>query len=221
MGDIKNSRKMNSKKLSFILNKIIVNAENRFQDNIISKLEIKVGDDFQVILKDIKSLLLMLLYLDISFISEQVECRFALGYGSIYGYISKESHSEMLGAGLTNVNEILNKKDKKYSFFIEDEISKSILLDTIGLLLEDSLSNLTNKQKEFLYYTTIEDRSFEDIQLLMNVKQRAVYYYAERSKYFLIKNIFEKIVLTFESDREKLEEIYYKGIRLDKGIYSE
>lgn len=51
----------------------------------------------------------------------------------------------MLGPGLTNVNEVLNKKDKKYSFFIQDEIYKSILLDTIGLLLEDSLSNLTNK----------------------------------------------------------------------------
>ena len=53
MGDIKNSRKMNSKKLSNILNKVINSAENRFKDDLISKLEIKSGDDFQVILKDI------------------------------------------------------------------------------------------------------------------------------------------------------------------------
>ena len=150
-----------------------------------------------------------------------MECRFALGYGSIYGFISKDSHSRMLGPGLTNVNEILNKKDKKYSFFIQDEIYKSILLDTIGLLLEDSLSNLTNKQKKFLYYTIIEEKDFRDIESLMKVKQRAVYYYAERSKYFLVMNIFDKIALSFEPDRKKVEKIYYNGIKLDEGLNSE
>lgn len=33
MGDIKNSRKMNSEKLSNILNKVIINAEDKFKNS--------------------------------------------------------------------------------------------------------------------------------------------------------------------------------------------
>lgn len=221
MGDIKNSRKINSDKLTIILDEILIKTEKKFKNKILTKLEIKLGDDFQVVLNDINSLLWILLYLDILFISKKIECRYALGYGNISGTLNKESRSSIRGLGLTNLDEILNHKDKKYSFFIQDDICKTILLDTIGLLLEDVLFNLTDKQISFLYYKVIEDKSLNEIQDLMEVKQRAVYYIAERSKYSLIRNIFEKIELTFTSNLLDLENKYFENFILDKGKYNE
>lgn len=220
MGDIKNSRKINSDKLTIILDEVLTKTEEKFKNNIVTKLEIKLGDDFQVVLKDINSLLLILFYLDILFISKKIECRYVLGYGDISGTINKESRSSIRGVGLTNAAEILKQKDKKYSFFIQDEIYKTILLDTIGLLLEDVLFNLTEKQISFLYYKVIENKSLEEIKHLMNIKERAVYYIAERSKYSLIMNVFEKIELTFTSNSLDLEKKYFDGLRLDKGEYN-
>ena len=216
MGDIKNSRKFDSNELSIIMKNIISNAQQKFNDNMLSKLEIKVGDDFQVVMKDIKTLLQMLFYLDILFMSKNIECRFALGYGTISGEINKNDHSRMLGSGLTNINEILNKKEKKYSFYIENEIYKTILLNSIGVLLEDCLSNLTDKQKDFLYYKVVENKDLKEIEKLMHVKQRAVYYFSERSKYILVTNIFEQIELSFENDIKKLEKTYFKDLNLER-----
>lgn len=34
-------------------------------------------------------------------------------------------------------------------------------------------------------------------------------------------NIFDKIALSFEPDRKKVEKIYYNGIKLDEGLNSE
>lgn len=221
MGDIKNSRKENSERLSNIMMEVISHAEQKFNNDRLSKLEIKVGDDFQVVMKDINSLLNILLYLDIYLKKNNIECRFTLGYGRISGNINKDGHSEMIGSGLTNINEILNKKYKKYSFYIEDEIYKTILLNIIGLLLEDCLSNLTKKQIEFLYHRIVMNKDLNEIEKIMDVKQRAVYDYYKRSKYFLIMNVLEKIELSFMNDSKILEDIYLKDLRLDKGIYFE
>ncbi|QKF82852.1 SatD family protein [Halarcobacter ebronensis] len=217
MGDIKNSRKFDSNELSKIMIDIISNSQKKFENSTLSKLEVKVGDDFQVVMKDIKTLLQMLFYLDISFLSKNIECRFALGYGTISGEINKNDHSRMLGSGLTNINEILDKKEKKYSFYIEDEIYKTILLNSIGTLLEDCLSNLTDKQKDFLYYKVVQNKNLKEIEELMHIKQRAVYYFAERSKYILVTNIFEHIELSFENDTKKLEKTYFKDLNLERG----
>ena len=221
MGDIKDSRKENPERLSSIMMEMIIHAEEKFNEDRLSKLEIKIGDDFQVVMKDIHSLLDILLYLDIYLKKNNIECRFTLGYGTISGNINKYKHSEMIGSGLTNVNEILNKKDKKYSFYIEDEIYKTILLNIIGLLLEDCLSNLTKKQIEFLYNKIVMDKDFAEIERIMGVKQRAVYDYSKRSKYLLIMDVFEKIEFSFMDNIKSLENIYLKGLRLDKGIYFE
>lgn len=55
----------------------------------------------------------------------------------------------------------------------------------------------------------------------MRVKQRAVYDYSKRSKYLLIMDVFEKIEFSFMDNIKSLENIYLKGLRLDKGIYFE
>jgi len=219
MGDIKDSRKYNSDYLSQTLQKVMNNAEKKFYNSLLTKLEIKVGDDFQVVTKDIKTVLSILLYLDISFVLENIECRFAIGYGSISGKMNKCEHSKIMGIGLTNTNEVLNKKDKKYSFYVQNDIYKTVLLDTIGMLLEKVFNSFTDKQKEFLYYKVIEGKDLKEIQLVMNVKERAVYYYSERSKYMFVENVFEQIILSFEKDSEKLFNYYYKDINIDEKNY--
>ncbi|RXJ78318.1 SatD family protein [Arcobacter sp. F2176] len=218
MGDIKDSRKYDQKILSETLNRILIETEENFRDKIITKLEIKVGDDFQVVVKDIKILLSILLYLDIAFMLENIECRFALGYGNIYGNINKTTHSEIMGMGLTNTNEILNKKNKKYSFYIQNDIDKTILLNTIGMLMEEVFSSFTDKQKIFLKFKVIKNKDLKEIKSLMKTSERSIYYFAERSKYFFIMNVFEQIILSFETNSNKLDQNYFKDIKFDEEL---
>ena len=49
--------------------------------------------------------------------------------------MNKCEHSKIMGIGLTNTNEVLNKKDKKYSFYVQNDIYKTVLLDTIGIVI--------------------------------------------------------------------------------------
>lgn len=216
MGDIKDSRKCAAKILSSNLKKILEKANDEFKVNILSRLEIKVGDDFQVVMKDIHSILEMLIFLDISFIRENIECRFAIGYGRIYGKISLSEHSEMISNCLTNTNEILNQKEKKYNFYVENDIDKTILLNTIGLLIENVFSDFTDKQKEFLYLKIVKRMNLKEIQNKMNIKERAIYYYIERTNYSYIMSVFEKISLSFNEDKKEKFKKYFKDMRINE-----
>lgn len=202
MGDIIDSRKIDSEQLWNDINEVINKARDKYSDKIISSLEIKVGDEFQTILEDMDSLLSMLLYLDILFRYKNINCRFAIGYGTVIGNINKKSAYNMLGSGLTNTNELLNNKKERYAFFIQDDIIKTILLNTIGILLKDVLSNLTKKQKEFLFYKVVGELTKEQIELKMEIKHRAFYDLMNRSKYNLLRNIFRQIsdIFTFSED---------------------
>jgi hypothetical protein len=217
MGDIIDSRKINEEQLWIDLNDVINNAKEEFNESILSSLEIKIGDEFQVIMKDINSLLSLLLYLDIYFRYKKINCRFAIGFGDVTGDINYKSAYNMLGMGLTNTNELLNNKKEKYSFFIQDDIYKTILLNTIGILLEDVLSNLTTKQILFLFYKIIQKSNMDELELKMETGQRNLYNYFERSKYNLIKIIFGQISSIFVFDEESLKRKYFNEFKINIG----
>lgn len=217
MGDIIDSRKINEEQLWIDLNEVINNAKEEFTESIISSLEIKIGDEFQVIMKDINSLLSLLFYLDVYFRYKKINCRFAIGFGEVTGNINNKSAYNMLGMGLTNTNELLNNKKEKYSFFIQDDIYKTILLNTIGVLLEDVLSNLTTRQVEFLFYKIIQKSNMDELELKMETGQRNLYNYFERSKYNLIKKISIQISSIFTFDEEYLKRKYSNEFKINIG----
>ena len=212
MGDIINSRKYNAKNLNKNLNSIILESNLKYNNFILSKLEITIGDEFQCVMKDISSLLELMYHIDISLSYLKIKCRFAIGYGTVNGNINNLSAYNMLGTGLTYTHELLNNKNNKnkYRFFIQDDIIMEISLNTIGLLLDDIQSNITMKQTEYLYLKIVKDYSYEQIELKMNIKKRNIYRYNHKSKNILIHKIFTQICLLFNIENDKLREEYYK-----------
>ncbi|KAB7887055.1 SatD family protein [Poseidonibacter ostreae] len=213
-GDIVGSRKKDSLILWEKLNKIINKADNQFNNLLLSPLQIKKGDEFQVVVQDIESVLSLMYYLDICFLSEDIEARFAIGYGKIESNVNRTSTNNMLGSGLTYTNQILNNKKNKYSFYIQDDIYKNISLNTIAVLLEDSLSSVTKKQIIYLYKKVVEKMSDEQLLIELDIKERNLYRYEVKSKHKLINDVFLKISQLFMTNEVELKTEYYKKYKI-------
>lgn len=223
MGDIVKSRNHDSNNLNKKLNEIISNGNQKFSKSILSHLEITIGDEFQCIMKDIESLLELMYYIDIALSYENINCRFSIGYGEVNGNINKNSAYNIIGTGLTYTHELLNNKDNKnkYRFFIQDDKLKEIALNTIGMLLENIQITITTKQTEYLYYKVVKNYTSEHIESIMEIKQRNIYKYEEKSKNKLINKIFIQICLLFDIKNNNLQKEYYKIHNIPNSIIKE
>ena len=196
MGDVIKSRRKDSEVLWNDLNEIVEKANDEFTACILSPLQIKIGDEFQVVMKDIVSSLQLLYYLNVYFTYKNIKVRFAIGYGHIETAINSYSANNMIGKGLTDTYEILNdKKDpNRYRFYVEDNKKIEIALNCIGLLLSEiEEMRISKKQSEYLYRKIVLNQKIDQIAMYMKVSLRAVYGYEERSKYKLFNKIFASI----------------------------
>lgn len=213
MGDIVKSSIHNSDDLWNKFNTIINDANSVFSNKTLSKLEIKItiGDEFQVVMKDIRPLLDLIYYLDISFLKEGINCRYAIGFGSISGDINTLNSYNMMGSGLNNTNRVLNyKKNKnKFRFFLEDDIVKEISLNALGMLLEYVMDDITNKQLDFLYLKVVKQKTDQKISNILKVSQRNIYRLKNKSNYNIINESFQKINLIFNiQNKEELNKYF-------------
>lgn len=216
MGDIENSRDKNSDILWNNLNSVIIEANKKFAKSRLSLLGIKIGDEFQVVMKDVLSLLNLMYYLDVAFLKYDIHCRFAIGYGHIKGDLNKESIFNLMGSGLTYTNELLNNKSNKnkYRFYVEDDIEKEISLNIIGILLESLNKKMTKKRIEFLNLKVVEQLEDIDIEQRLDTKSRNIYRYKEESLYNLHQEIFKKINFLFNTKNKTLMKSYLNDFNL-------
>lgn len=196
MGDVIKSRQKDSELLWNDLNEIVKNANDKFVIDILSPLQIKIGDEFQVVMKDIASMLQLLYYLNVYFTYKNIKVRFAIGYGDIETVINSSSANNMMGKGLTETYEILNdKKDpNRYRFYIQENKNIEIALNSIGLLLSEiEQMKVSQKQSEYLYRKVVLNQEIDQIAESMQVSERSVYGYDKRSHYKLFHKIFTSI----------------------------
>lgn len=196
MGDVIQSRQKDSELLWNDLNEIVKNANDKFVIDILSPLQIKIGDEFQVVMKDIASMLQLLYYLNVYFTYKNIKVRFAIGYGDIETVINSSSANNMMGKGLTETYEILNdKKDpNRYRFYIQENKKIEIALNSIGLLLSEiEQMKVSQKQSEYLYRKVVLNQEIDQIAESMQVSERSVYGYDKRSHYKLFHKIFTSI----------------------------
>lgn len=196
MGDVIQSRQKESELLWNDLNEIVKNANDKFVIDILSPLQIKIGDEFQVVMKDIASMLQLLYYLNVYFTYKNIKVRFAIGYGDIETVINSSSANNMMGKGLTETYEILNdKKDpNRYRFYIQENKNIEIALNSIGLLLSEiEQMKVSQKQSEYLYRKVVLHQEIDQIAESMQVSERSVYGYDKRSHYKLFHKIFTSI----------------------------
>lgn len=196
MGDVIQSRQKDSELLWNDLNEIVKNANDKFVIDILSPLQIKIGDEFQVVMKNIASMLQLLYYLNVYFTYKSIKVRFAIGYGDIETVINSSSANNMMGKGLTETYEILNdKKDpNRYRFYIQENKNIEIALNSIGLLLSEiEQMKVSQKQSEYLYRKVVLHQEIDQIAESMHVSERSVYGYEKRSHYKLFHKIFASI----------------------------
>lgn len=101
-----------------------------------------------------------------------------------------------MGKGLTETYEALNdKKDpNRYRFYIQENKKIEIALNGIGLLLSEiEEMKVSLKQSEYLYRKVVLHQEIDEIAKSMQVSERSVYGYEERSKFKLFQKIFVSI----------------------------
>ncbi|MBE9601479.1 SatD family protein [Pedobacter sp. MC2016-24] len=135
MADVIDSRKKNQEMLMKEF-KEIVNKVNKIAKNeIISPMTITLGDEFQGVVDDLKSAIVVVTLIEEEIIQQQAnfKLRYVIVEGEIDTPINKKSAHEMLGSGLTSARNLLGtSKQSNSRFFIElNENNKSKVLADI------------------------------------------------------------------------------------------
>ena len=155
MADIVGSSETAGNKLMKDFKKVVNQVNQQQQDLLLSPLTITLGDEFQGIVKDLKSGLESIMKIEEALIQLQLDfkLRYVLHYGSIETPINTEIAHGMLGRGLATAREKLEalKSEKDSRFFIETGSPKTDAL----------LNNLL-----FLYQSVLDSWSPKDFGLI-------------------------------------------------------
>src|SRR6478735_336225 len=155
MADIIGSSETAGNKLMKDFNKVVTQLNEQQQELLLSPLTITLGDEFQVIVKNLPAGIETILKIDEALILLQLDfkLRYVLHYGSIETPINTEIAHGMLGKGLATARKKLEelKSEKDNRFLIDSGNSK-----TDGLL-----NNLL-----FLYRSILDSWSPKDFALL-------------------------------------------------------
>lgn len=109
MADIVKSSKFNGAEIMPPFKEMVEKINTNYQSEIISPLTITLGDEFQGVVKSLKVGIKIIFALDELLLTEAFKLRFVLNYGEIQTIISKNNSYGMLGAGLSNARELLDK----------------------------------------------------------------------------------------------------------------
>lgn len=139
MADVVESRKANQTLLIKDFKNIVQFMNKKWNTSILSPLTITLGDEFQGVLKDMNSCYKMVFDIE-EFIIENsmgLKLRYVLNYGSIETPINKNMAYEMLGQGLTDSREQLNKlksKPQRFLVFSNKNEKKTNILNELFFL---------------------------------------------------------------------------------------
>ncbi|MBW3519599.1 SatD family protein [Flavobacterium sp. NKUCC04_CG] len=135
MADIVDSRKADQILLINEFKRIVNYINNRWEMSILSPLTITLGDEFQGVIKDMESCYKLVFDME-EFIIEHslsIKLRYVMNYGIIETPINRDIAYEMLGDGLTQAREQLNKlKASSNRFMIlsdKNEMNSAVISD--------------------------------------------------------------------------------------------
>ncbi|MES0810205.1 SatD family protein [Roseibium sp. SCPC15] len=187
MGDVIGSEKMDRSRLHEVFNDAIskVNVENRTE--LVSPLTITLGDEFQGLLPSSALAFHMANTLRLRLLFEDVPCRFVIGQADIQTPINKELAWNMLGDGLANAREVLNRKQdaNAYRFSLlgasdlKDVSARQSLLDVFGSVLSETERGWSEKQLETISLWDQFSGDADRIAEARGVSRRSVYYTLE------------------------------------------
>jgi hypothetical protein len=164
MADIVGSSKVAGNKLMKDFQKVVAEINLEQEALLLSPLTITLGDEFQGIVKDLKTGLETIIKIEEALIKHQQDfkLRYVLHYGIIETPINKEIAHGMLGTGLATarkkLEELKGKKDNRFQ------------IDTGNLKTDILLNNLL-----FLYQSILDSWSPKDYSLISTFWEKQDY----------------------------------------------
>lgn len=139
MADIVDSRKADQVLLINEFRSVVRSINNKWEASIISPLTITLGDEFQGVIKDMKSCYQLIFDMEEYIIANSLEIklRYLVNYGSIDTPINKGIAYEMLGDGLTYAREQLNKLKSganRFKIFSDKDDQSTAIINDLFLL---------------------------------------------------------------------------------------
>lgn len=121
MADIIKSRRADARVLISDLKKLVELMNQKWSGTLLSPLTITLGDEFQGVIRDMKSAIEMIIAMEEMVVTHglQIKLRYVLNYGIIETPLNAERAYEMLGPGLTEAREKLEFiKTNRNRFFV-------------------------------------------------------------------------------------------------------
>lgn len=121
MADIIKSRRADARVLISDLKKLVELMNQKWSGTLLSPLTITLGDEFQGVIRDMKSAVEMIIAMEEMVVTHglQIKLRYVLNYGIIETPLNAERAYEMLGPGLTEAREKLEFiKTNRNRFFV-------------------------------------------------------------------------------------------------------
>jgi hypothetical protein len=199
MADVKDSRQINGEQLMQELSNLVEATSNTHRNSFLSPITITLGDEFQSILKSVEDAIDVLFNIEESRfkLKTNFSFRYVLYYGKIDTQINKKIAYGMLGSGLTESREILNKQKKGASrFFFDLKNEKSELLNGLFFLY----SSIVDKWKFTDYELIDQFLQVEDYKIVADQlkKNRGYIWRREKSleipQYLILKKLIKRII---------------------------
>jgi len=198
MADVISSGQKDQNQLMIDFKALIFSINEFYKDRILSPLTITLGDEFQGVLKDLKTSLEIILALEESIICKKFnfKLRYILNQGEIDTPINNETAYEMLGSGLTEARFKLNDlKTEKFRFevLIDNKLQNDILNNAFKIF--DEITKKWNVESDYEIVSNFI--KFKDYKIVAETmkKTRSQIWKREKTLNMESYNAIKKIIL--------------------------
>lgn len=174
MADIIASRRSDQRLLIYEFKRIVQFINYKWKESIISPLTITLGDEFQGLLKDMESCYKVVFEIEEFIIENElnIKLRYVMNYGSIETPINRNIAYEMLGDGLTQAREQLNKLKSGINRFLVLSGKKqkaTIAINDLFMIYESYIDSWKlNEYKMVTQFLKVKDYKIVASNLDMN-----------------------------------------------------
>lgn len=179
MGDLVDSEGAPSRARLHSLFNAAINRENERSVGIVSPLTITLGDEFQGLAASFTDALQIAQRIRVRLLTDNVECRFAIGLVSLASPLNTSNAWNMLGPGFANTRDRLNEKsdDSAYRFFLPSRRDQLVarLMDGVARALTATERGWTDRQRAIVWGLAVEEESVKALSEAFGSTSRNIY----------------------------------------------
>ncbi len=201
MADIVNSRRASQERLMYEFNSIVEYINSEFKETVLSPLTITLGDEFQGVISDFPNAIQLIPHIEEYIILKDfdITLRYVLNYGLIETKINREIAYGMLGEGLTEAREHLNKiKTSKHriQILINHNAFLQETLNDLFKIYQNYIDQWSLKERPFLQEFIINNKNYKEVAESLNLNISSSWRRQKTlniEEYFLVKKLITNL----------------------------